>query len=107
MPQSTRYRLVLGLIVSGGAVGGLLFVSSLLLALYLSATERSGAFLLAFFMSGLPLLAGASAIFLAYSARRHMEHGGSRGTALMAGYAVVFLALVLVVALFAFYGPAS
>lgn len=107
MNHSLRYRVVLSVLVIGAVIAGAVFAAALAMAVYLSISAGSAVLVLVFFMSGLPLLAGASAVFLGYSVRSHAQHGGSRGTALMAGYALVLVFVVLFLTIQAFYGSAS
>lgn len=107
MQHRPLYRTVLTLLTLGALVGSVVFIGSAVVALYLSvATGRPG-YVVHFFMSGLPLFSGASAMLLGFTMRSHIRRGGSRGTSLIAVYSVVYMLLIFVVALFALYAPDS
>jgi len=100
-------RTVLVLLTLGALVGGAAFIGILAGAVYLSVSAGNPAILIFVSMSGLPLFSGVSAVLLGFAARSHIENGGSRGTLLMAVYALAFMCVVALFTVYARYAPDS
>lgn len=107
MRQSVVNRTVLVSLALGSVVGGLVFIGALAAALYFSAADRSARYVILFFMAGLPLFSGVSAVLLGLTARSQVRRGASVGTYLMALYSLAYIGAMSFVALYALYAPGS
>ncbi len=98
---------ILVILIVGSAVGGMVFVSMFAAALYFSVVHASGKYIVLFFMAGLPLLSGVSALALGYTARAQATRRVSVGACIMALYSVAYTCGISFIALYAVYAPDS
>ena len=100
-------RVVFAVLTAGSVVGAVVFAGTLVSALYSAAAKASPQSIVVFFIAGLPMFSGVSALILGFAARKQVMRRASVGTSILALCSVAFICFIVLEYFYALYasGP--